>query len=379
MSDADRQQRVHELFARRVQQAFPSTEEAINRVAGGQSLAIYYGIDPTGPDVHLGHVVQLILLKELESLGHTITILIGDFTARIGDPTGKDVGRKALTEDEVESNAATYLDQIKKVVPDNQFRVEHNSEWLSGLTMEQVLKLTSMATVQQMLAREMFQERLKNEQPIHVSEFLYPLMQGYDSVAMKVDGEVGGNDQIFNMLVGRDLERELIGKDKLVLATRLLTDSGTGKKMSKSEGTLIAVNDSPQEIRRKTLNVIGDDMVRSVFGLCTAMEKGEIDALEKKFEGDPRGFKEALSDALVALFHGKEQVAPSRAPEEARPGMLTDVLVAAGAADSTSVAKRLIDQGAVEVNDIVVKEWKHEVRSGDRIQIGKGRFVKITE
>ena len=377
MSSEARQQQVKELFTRRVQQAFPSTEEAIQRVAAEQPLTIYYGIDPTGPDVHLGHVVQLMLLKDLAALGHSIVLLIGDFTARIGDPTGKDVGRKALSEDEVNENAATYLDQINLVVPGNTFRVEHNSEWLASLTMEQVLRLTSMATVQQMLARDMFQERLKNEQPIHVSEFLYPLMQGYDSVAMKVDGEVGGNDQIFNMLVGRDLERELIGKDKLVLATRLLTDGGTGKKMSKSEGTLIAVKDSPQEIRRKVLNVIGDDMVRTVFDLCTTLEKREIDELEQRFSADPRGFKEALSDALVELFHGAEHVAPSRAPEKVAPGTLVDVLIASKAAESTSDAKRLIDQGAVEVNGTAVKEWKHETHSGDSIQIGKGRFVKI--
>ena len=195
------------LSSRYIEAVFPSKEKAAKIMGSGKQLVFYLGIDPTGPSIHQGHTIPLLLLKQLAGLGHKVILLIGDFTARIGDPTDKDAARTALSKEEVEQNMKTYVGQAKKILKDVDFEVKYNSKWLDKMSFAEVIKLTSHATVQQMTARDMFQERIKKEKPIFVHEFLYPLMQGYDSVAMEVDGEVGGNDQTFNMLVGRDLQK----------------------------------------------------------------------------------------------------------------------------------------------------------------------------
>lgn len=374
MTTDNRLTTVTQALKRRIENAFPSLQEAAERLAREEGLTMYFGIDPTGPRVHIGHTVPLLLLADLVRLGHKAILLVGDFTARIGDPTDKEAARTALSVEQVAENMASYTEQIRRVIPGIEFEVRHNSEWLSTLTMEQVLRLTGKVTVQQMLARDMFQERLKSEKPIYLSEFLYPLMQGYDSVALRVDGEVGGNDQTFNMLVGRDLERELIGKDKLVLATRLLVDAASGKKMSKTEGGLIAISDSPQEIRRKVL-ALNDATTQTVFELCTDKPADWI----REHTEDPRAFKEALADELVRMYHGDNAVTEAHKPAEAAAsGPLADVLVAIGIAGTASAAKKLISQGAVAVNGEVVKEWKYETKAGDEIRAGKGKFVTLT-
>ncbi len=376
MSPKNRLTQTQDTLKRRVQNAFPSLEDVTERLAGQEKLTIYLGIDPTGTELHLGHTIPMLLLADLAELGHDTVLLIGDFTARIGDPTDKSAARQALTADQVEENMATYLDQAYKIIPKDSFRVAYNSEWLSSMNMEQVLSLTARVTVQQMLARDMFQERLKKEQPIHVSEFLYPLMQGYDSVALRTDGEVGGNDQTFNMLVGRELEKEILGKDKIVLATRLLVDVVSGKKMSKSEGTLIAIDDSPQEIRRKVL-ALDDKMTKTIFELCTRKDAAWID---EQAAGDPRQFKEALAAELVRMYHGEGAVSeanePSPSPADTA-GSLAHALKVSGAASSTTTAKALISQGAVSVNGKTATRWDVEVNSEDIIKVGKGKLVKV--
>lgn len=374
MDTHDRKSDSTAALVRRVQNAFPSLEEVAKRLNGEKNLSIYFGIDPTGPEVHIGHTVPLLLLRDLAKAGHTITLLIGDFTARIGDPTGKSTTRTALTEEEVVANMASYLEQITAILPKDSFSVAYNSEWLSGLSFEQLVKLMSKVTVQQMIQRDMFQERIQNDQPIYLNEFMYPLMQGYDSVALRADGEVGGNDQTFNMLMGRDLEKALIQKDKFVLATHLLIDGATGKKMSKSEGTLIALRDSPQEIRRKVL-AMDDGMIATVFTLCTDKS---IEWIEENSKGDPRAFKEELSAELIRMYHGEEKVGAAQEATSVSGGALDQIMVSAGAATSLSGAHNLINEGAVRVNDEVVKEWKYEAASGDRIRIGKGKFLEIT-
>src|SRR3989344_8288222 len=209
-------EKIEEVLIRRIEAVFPSKDEVINKLNSGPGLRIYLGIDPTGPDLHLGHTIPILFLKQLQKIGHKPVLVIGDFTARIGDPTGKDSSRKPLTKKEVKNNMKNYIRQVCKILPRGSFEVKHNSSWLSKMSFEDVITLCNYATVQQMLARDMFQERIKNEKQIGIHEFLYPLIQGYDSVAMKIDGEVGGNDQTFNMLIGRDLEKKLINKDKLV-------------------------------------------------------------------------------------------------------------------------------------------------------------------
>jgi tyrosyl-tRNA synthetase len=378
MVSDDRLVQVTRALERRISgggNAFPSLNDAAQRITNESGLLFYFGIDPTGPSVHIGHTIPLLLLADLVRLGHKAILLIGDFTARIGDPD-KAAARTALSEEQVQANMSSYVEQVKRVIPGIEFETRYNSEWLSTLTMEQIMRLTSKATVQQMIARDMFQERLKNERPIYVSEFLYPLLQGYDAVVLRVDGEVGGNDQTFNMLVGRDLERELIGKDKIVLAVRLLVDSATGKKMSKTEGHLIAVDDSPQEIRRKVL-ALDDSMTQTVFELCTDKP---IDWIRERV-GDPRAFKEALAEELIRMYQGEKAVSQAKEKETLElDGLPLDKgLVVTGAASSVTGAHNFIDGGGVELNGgkVETKNWKQPLKSGDEIKIGKGRFIKV--
>jgi tyrosyl-tRNA synthetase len=374
MNMDERHQAVEQLLKRRVQNTFPSREEVLRRLVADEPMTIYWGIDPTGSQVHIGHTIPLLLLRGLAELGHRIILLIGDFTARIGDPTGKGAARTILTAEQVQKNMATYLDQVQKVLPKDSFTVAHNSEWLTPLSLEQVIKLAGMVTVQQMIQRDMFQDRLARNQPISLSEFLYPLMQGYDSVALRVDGEVGGNDQTFNMLVGRDLEKTLLQKDKFILATPLLTDSATGKKMSKSEGTLIALDDSPQEIRRKVL-ALDDAGIATTFRLCTQKDEQWIE----DHASEPRALKEALAAELVRMYHGEEAIGMAvEAAQITATGPLDHVLKQSGLATSLSEAKRLIEQKAVSVNGDIVERWDVSIKSGDEIRVGKGKFSRVT-
>ncbi len=285
--------------------AYPSLDEVVERIAGPGPLLFYAGYDPTGDHIHIGHSVSLLLLKALaRDLGHSVIVLFGDFTARIGDPTEKESARKVLGEEEINEHMSTWDKQIATLFGDVPYAIKYNSEWLASMSFADVIKLSAKVTVQQMLARDMFQERLKKERPIYLNEFLYPLAQGYDSVAMRVDGEVGGSEQTFNMLVGREFSKELLGKDKMVLATPLIVDPKTGKKMSKSEGELIALTDSPQEIRRKILD-LDDDLTRTVFELCTEKEQTWID---EHATDDPRQFKELLAAELIRMYHGEGAV-----------------------------------------------------------------------
>lgn len=351
---------------------FPNKEEVIS-VLKSNPQRVYLGIDPTGPDIHLGHTIPLLFLKQLWNLGHKPVIVIGDFTARIGDPTGKDSTRRPLTPDQIKENSKNYLEQIYKILPKGSFDVYRNSDWLDKLSFKDVVQLASHVTVQQMIQRDMFQERLKNEQSIGLHEFLYPLMQGYDSVAMEIDGEVGGNDQVFNMLMGRKLEEKILKKNKLVFATQLLVNTSTGKKMSKSEGELIAISDNPQEIRRKIL-ALDDAVVPVIFRLCT--EK-EIDWIEQNKNRPPRELKEELVDELVLMYHGEEAIKEARKAKKIEGGQLITHFVSGALSTSISEAKNLLNQEAVEVNGQVVKDWKYEVKPGDKIQVGKGEFFEV--
>lgn len=370
---------VEQLVARRLESVYPNAEAVTARLSGAERLTFYLGIDPTGNELHIGHTIPMLVLRDLARLGHDIVLLIGDFTARIGDPTGKNAARTALSAEAIEANMETYVQQAERILEPGSFRVAYNSEWLSALTMQEVLRLTGMVTVQQMIQRDMFQKRLKEEKPIYVNEFLYPLMQGYDSVALRTDGEVGGNDQTFNMLMGRELSREILGKDKIVLASRLLVDAASGKKMSKSEGTLIAVNDTPQEIRRKIL-AVDDWMIRTIFQLCTDVSMADIDTWQK--EGappeKPREAKEALAAELIRMYQGEGAIeAAAEAEEVGIHGPLDKALVEAGVVTSASAVRRLVEQGGIQINGKKADRWDRDVESGDAIRIGKGRFLKV--
>ncbi len=367
--------RINELLSRRLENIFPSKDEAVERLKKGEQLKIYSGIDPTGAQLHLGHTIPLLVLKQLHDLGHKIILLIGDFTARIGDPTDKSAVRKVLTEEEVRENMRTYTEQVQKILPKGSFEVEYNSKWLAKMDMEQLAKLGSHVTIQQMIQRDMFQERIKNEKEIYVTEFMYPLMQGYDSVAMKVDIEVGGNDQTFNMLIGRKLEKELLGKDKLVFTTKLLVDAKSGKKMSKTEGGFIAVNDPPKDIFEKVSNTIPDGMVRTVFELCTEVDISAVD-----WNKNPVELNEDLAFELVRMYHGEKEA--EKAKQEWRKedelsgaGMRLVEFVSSATSTSMSAAKELVSKSTM-VNGENVTDWNYEIKKGDVIKIGKKRPIK---
>ncbi len=386
---------IRKALGRRLEPAgiFPSKDDAVAALRA-RSLRVYLGIDPTGPDLHIGHTIPLLFLKQLSLLGHMPVVVIGDFTARIGDPTDKTATRKAQTEEEVKNQMRTYLDQIHTILPKGSYELQYNSTWLSKIMFGDLLNLASYVTVQQMIKRDMFQERIKHEQPIGLHEFLYPLMQGYDSVAMKIDGEVGGNDQTFNMLVGRDLEQKILGKDKLVFATRLLVNSATGNKMSKTEGSLISITDSPADMFGKTMAHIPDEMIQSVFELCTEKDSEWISAHADDIKKDPYQYKKELGREIVSMYHGEEAAAqameafekvfsqgelPQDMPELSVAGQtILDIMAEHNLADSRSEAKRLIEQKAVRVNSVVVTDWGQVVSKGDIIQVGPRKFAKVT-
>lgn len=370
-------EKVEQLLSRRLENVFPSKEEATKRLEEGKPLRVYLGIDPTGPDIHIGHTIPLLFLKQLADLGHKPILLIGDFTARIGDPTDKESTRTALTEKQVKENMKTYLDQVYKILPKGLFEVQYNSKWLAKMNLEKLIDLGSHITVQQMIQRDMFQERIKNEKEIFITEFLYPLMQGYDGVAMEVDGEVGGNDQTFNMLIGRKLQKELQGKDKLVFTVKLLADAKSGKKMSKTEGGYIAIRDNPKDIFEKVSNTIPDEMIRSAFELCTEVDLDKID-----WSKNPVELKEELAYELVSMYHGEKEAEKARSEwrkEDEFPGTGKKLseFVAEVSGISMSSAKDLLNQKAVTVNGEVVSDWNYEVKRGDTIKIGKKRPVKV--
>lgn len=369
MTHGDRLEKAREILTRRAQHILPDKEGVARRLASETPQTFYLGIDPTGPDIHIGHTVPLLFLEEIASLGHTIILLVGDFTARIGDPTGKDSTRVILTPEDIGENMMKYESQLRTILPTTEFRMVYNSSWLDTMTLGSVLGLTSHVTVQQMIVRDMFQERLKHEKPIAISEFLYPLLQGYDSVALRIDGEVGGNDQLFNMMMGRDLCRELIGTDKMVVATHLVVDPVSGKKMSKTEGTLIAVSDVPAEIRRKIL-ALHDTSIETIFRLCTRKTMSDIAEIIKL---DPREQKELLAKELVGMYHGEKAKdnMMERIPVK-NEGTILQTAVVAGVISSNSSLRRLANQGGVRVNGVTVKDVAIPSKENDEIDIGKG-------
>ncbi len=392
----DKNQIKEFLESRYVEAVFPSKEKAAEIMGSGKQLIFYLGIDPTGPDIHLGHSTNLFILKKLWELGHKIILLIGDFTATVGDPTDKEAARRPLIDKEIEENMKTYLDQIHKILPKGSFETKHNSKWYKRMSVEEWLRITSLFTQQQMVSRDMFQERIKKDKPISLQEFVYPVLQGYDSVAIDVDGEIGGNDQTFNMLVGRDLLCKLKGKEKIVITTKLLEDPATGKKiMNKSEGQYISLNDPALEIFGKTM-AMPDSAIIPLLAFATELPDSEVDEAKRRLDSgeNPMILKKELAYELVRMYHsGKEAekakeefekvFSQGQLPEKieefrigSNPTKLTELLKESGLASSMSEAKRLIEQKAVSVNDKVVESWDYEIKKGDIIKVGPRKFIR---
>jgi tyrosyl-tRNA synthetase len=396
---------IEEALSRAVERAYPSKGEVKKALLSGKKLRIYLGVDPTAPHLHFGHGEQLLALRRFQKLGHEIIFLIGDFTARIGDPTDKSAARVPLTSAEVKANLRTFKKQAAKIIKfagvfGGGAKIKFNSEWLAKMDFSELIKLAQKFTVQQMIERDMFQGRIKAEKPVGVHEFLYPLMQGYDSVAMDVDMEIGGNDQTFNMLAGRALQKIYNKKEKFVLATKLLVNPKTGKKlMSKSEGGTINLDDSAKDIFGKTMALEDDGMF--LFAECsTEMPVAEIKKLEIEVSSgkmNPRDAKLAVAEAATALIYGeaagqKEKenflkiFSQKEIPADTQELTLTEpeisvvgLVLLSGVAESRSEARRLIEQGALEVGGRIEKDI-HAVllpQNGETIRIGKKYFARV--
>ncbi len=384
--------KIEELLTRGVENIYPTREALWSALESGKKLTLYLGIDPTGPTLHIGHGVTLLKLRDFQELGHKVILLIGDFTAMIGDPTDKTATRKQLTRKEVLANCKEYTKQAGKILDIKKTQVKFNSKWLGKLRFEDVIEIASELTVQRMLERDMFEKRTKEGKPIHLHEFLYPLMQGYDSVAMGVDLEVGGNDQTFNMLVGRDMMKRR-GKEKFVVATKLLTDP-SGAKMGKTEGNIVALSDSAEEMYGKVMS--WPDAVLSLgFEICTRVPMEEV---AKVVKGNPRDAKMRLAREIVALYHGAAEA--KRAEEQfvktfqkhETPSEVTgvrlqvskigivDLLVQTKLASSKGEARRVIEQGGVQVDGNVIKDPNAEIKlskGGVLVKKGKRHFVRV--
>lgn len=388
--------KIKEIFGRYVEAVFPSPEKALEIFKSGRRLTFYLGIDPTGQDIHFGHVTNFLVLKKIVQLGHRVILLIGDFTARIGDPTGKDTARQPLSKNQVKENMKTYLDQVYKILPKGSLEIRYNSKWLEKMNLEKIIALESHVTVQQMLARDMFQRRIQEQKPISQNEFMYPLLQGYDSVAMEVDGEIGGNDQTFNMMVGRDLVKKMLEKEKIVIATKLLEDKETGKKlMSKSEGGYIALNDAPQEMFGKTM-ALPDVAILPVFTLSTEISDQALVDIENRLQRgeNPKNIKEELAFELVKMVYGEKEANKAKEEftkvfsEKELPAAMVEfksnimplaAFLSGSLQISMTEAKRLIsDKKAVTVNGQNVESWDYEVKPGDIIKAGPRHFIKAT-
>jgi tyrosyl-tRNA synthetase len=380
--------KIQEVLMRGVENVYPSREEFEKALASGKQLKIYNGIDPTGPTLHLGHGVVLLKLRELQNLGHKIILLIGDFTGMIGDPTDKTATRKKLTRAEVLKNCKNYAKQAGKILDTKKTEIKYNSKWLAKLKFADVVELASEVTVQRMLERDMFEKRMEEERPIYLHEFLYPLMQGYDSVAMDVDAEVGGNDQTFNMLVGRDLMKSLKRKEKFVLTMKLLIDP-TGKKMGKTEGNMVMLEDSAEDMYGKVMSW-PDTLMSVAFEICTRVPMGEVKNI---LAGDPRDAKMRLAREIVSLYRSpgeakaaeenfvkvfSEKEVPDVVREvKVNSKNILDVLVETNLCSSKSDARRNVEQGGISVDGKIVRDFNYEIKSGEIIKKGKRHFVKI--
>ncbi|MBR3627676.1 MAG: tyrosine--tRNA ligase [Elusimicrobia bacterium] len=366
-----------------------SEEELAKKLASGKKLRIKLGVDPTAPDLHLGHSVIINKLKVFQDLGHQIVFLIGDFTARIGDPSGRSATRPMMTEEQIMKNIKTYQDQVFKILDREKTEVVFNSKWLNALGIEGLLKLASKHTVAQMLVRDDFEKRFKADIPISIVEFMYPLLQAYDSVALQADVELGGNDQKFNLLLGRDMQRDAGQEPQVVITMPLLVGTDGVKKMSKSYNNYIALNDKPQDMFGKLMS-ISDELMMFYYELLTQENLDEIKQMH------PKEAKMKLGMIIVERYWGKEAAENAKnefnkifankdLPTEIEEYKcdkdkikLSELLFVAKMVSSKNEARRLIEQGGAKVdNEKVTSDTEIEIKNGMILQAGKRKFKKI--
>jgi tyrosyl-tRNA synthetase len=393
--------KIEEILNRSVSTIYPSKDDFKKLLLSGKQLRIYVGIDPTATYVHLGHSTNYIILKRLHELGHKIIVLVGDFTAMIGDPSDKNSLRKQLTKKDVFQNLKTFKQQIGKILPfkdkRNPIDFVYNSKWLGKLNFNDLVNLASKFTVQQMIERDAFQKRIKEQKPLYVHEFFYPLMQGYDSVVLKADVEIGGTDQTFNMLAGRILVKDFQKREKMVMTTTLLENPLTGEKlMSKSLGTGIALNEDYQNMFGKIMR-LPDEALLQVFTDCTNLSLLEIERIKNELRQgiNPRNIKLRLAKEIVSMYHSTEDANKAEQdfintfskggiPENVleikvlKDEKMADVLLKTGTVESKGEWRRLVLQGGVSN-----AETDEKITSPDEtvrnitLKVGKKRFVKI--
>ena len=369
-------------------------EEAIKN---NKPLTIKLGLDPSAPDIHLGHAVVLRKIKQMQDLGHRAVIIIGDFTGMIGDPTGKSKARKQLTKEQVMINAKTYEEQIFKILHEDKTDLRFNSDWLEPLNFKDIIQLASKYTVARMLEREDFKNRFHSNMSISIHEFFYPLMQGYDSVVIKADIELGGTDQRFNVLMGRTLQRDYGQESQIALFMPLLEGTDGKEKMSKSLGNYIGICEDENTMFTKVMT-IPDELIIKYYELATDIHPDEIDEIKNNLKDkkvNPRDIKLGLAKEIVKLYHGEEKakkgeesfkrvfqkkeipedIAEVRVDYNDRED-LAKIIVSAGFTGSKSEGRRLINQGAVRINNIKI-DGKSAVKNGDILRVGKFKYAKI--
>ena len=392
---------IEEILSRSVDTIYPTADALRKKLQSGKQLRIYVGIDPTATYVHIGHSTNYLILERFHSLGHKIIVLVGDFTAMIGDPSDKTSMRIQLTNEQVQENFKTFKKQIGKILDfnskDNPIEFRFNSEWLAGLTFNDAVELASNFTVQQMIERDAFQKRMSGNKPLFVHEFFYPLMQGYDSVMLDVDLEIGGTDQTFNMLAGRTLLKRYKDKEKCVMTTTLLVNPKTNEKlMSKSLGTGVGLDSNADEMFGKTM-ALPDEGILQCFIDCTRLSMQEVGLIKNQLADgvNPKDIKLKLAKEIVAMYHSKQaaedatdawtkQFSNRETPDHIEDFNVStdivtwaDLLVAANLASSKSDARRLVGQGAVKLNGNKVDIETLDFQSGDILKTGKRNYIRL--
>ncbi len=373
-------------------------KELEEKLKSGKKLRVKLGIDPTGADLHLGHMVPLRKMRQFQDAGHTAVLLFGNFTGQIGDPSGKAEARPLKTQQELEENAKHYIKQASKVLDIDKIEVVWNADWLGKLTFSDVTRLASVFTVQQMMERDMFQDRLKAQAPIYVHEFMYPLMQGYDSVAINADVELGGTDQTFNLLAGREIQRAYGQTPQCVITVPILEGTDGVKKMGKTTGNYIGITEDPKDMYGKTMS-IPDNLIVRYFELTTNLSLDEINNINRQLLGgeNPRNLKMRLAREIVKIYHSAEAATEAEQhfitvfskkelPDDIQEVRITgtsmiivDILMQLGAAPSKGEARRLIQGGGVKYNGAKIENFTDTIElSGDSIlQVGKRGFYKL--
>ncbi len=396
----DKKSKIEELLTRGVENIYPSKNALESELLSGKKLKLYQGFDPTGPDLHIGHMVGLMKLRQFQKLGHKVIFLIGDLTATIGDPSGKSGGRAKISSEEVENNAKNYKKQASRILDfdgKNPVEIKFNSEWYDKMSALDFAQLTNQFTYSQIIERDLFQKRQKAGQDVFLNELIYPMLQAHDSVAMDVDLEIGGDDQMFNMMMGRKLMKKVLNKEKFVLTVPLLTDS-SGKKIGKTEGNAIALDANPSDFYGMIMS-LSDDVIVKSFEYITEISMDEVKNIEEKIKAgeNPMIFKKKLAYELTRMLNSESDAKKAQeefervfAKHENPENMdeikiveeklkLIDLIAKSKLVSSNSEIRRLIEQSAVQIDNIKKTDFNEEIEINDGmvVQVGKRRFCKI--